>query len=937
MNKKIVLFSDGTGNSSGKAEKTNVWRLFQALEQNRCDVVAMYDDGVGTSVNKYLAILGGVFGWGLKRNVLDLYKFACRNYTPGDDLYGFGFSRGAFTIRVLVGFISREGLVTFRSEEELDRNAKMAYRHYRSKSFHSWSPFVFGMRLIRDALLWLKDWMKGNRTHAQLGADMVAKQRKDVGIRFLGLWDTVGAYGMPVEELKRGIHWLLWPMMFGDCKLSLKVRRACHALALDDERTTFHPLVWDEQAEAERVEQGLVEKGRITQVWFPGVHSNVGGGYPEDQLSLITLAWMMNQAIANDLPLDMQCVQRVNADKSPYARLYDSRAGMAAYYRYAPRRIPVPCHGNEEILPIVHASVILRMVHGSDDYAPITLPHRFWVLGPDGTLAAKEGFRQQLTLDATKKTLMAAASAVKPRAVLERERVDLEHAMAQLDKPAADAVELIRDTVWYRRVVYFFTLALTFLLIAYPYIRDQVQAVIRGALGVIPFLGKYLATVEGTGRGLITPVVDAVAGFIPSYLSRWSGAFVKDPIEFGLIVLAVAWCLFAGKMLHSRIEDRARLAWHATRRRDYLDWLLDSVRGRRNIALVALIVLLFLTILTSFGEDKITPLQLAGASLIAAALFVRRIVEIRKYARLDPDDPHALNRSFALRAARWMRCNPVLILAGRVMVRYVIPLVFVAGLVVAAGYLANRVLFDAASAAGAFCEGTPGAGAEEQRGETDGYTTAATCWPTGLTLEAGRRYRITLDTPGDWFDRTLRTDVDGFAIDRFRHVLGAPLRRWWGQNWFKPIARVGRLGNDEYVLEPITAAGEHTYCTQPERFGGSGFSGIDAAVQHDRVRAERENKRRQACAQCTREPAATVEPHGIASPIARASADALLACSPTPEGRRKLVADITPRTRGELFIYVNDAVWMLPGKSEIFYRNNSGTGSIRVELAPNRE
>src|SRR5580704_16016701 len=126
--KKIVLFSDGTGNSSAKAEKTNVWRAFQALDQLHPDQIAKYDDGVGTSSNKYLALLGGAFGWGLKRNVIDLYKFICVNYRPKDEIYGFGFSRGAFTIRVLVDLITSEGLVSFQSAEELDRHSRGAYR-----------------------------------------------------------------------------------------------------------------------------------------------------------------------------------------------------------------------------------------------------------------------------------------------------------------------------------------------------------------------------------------------------------------------------------------------------------------------------------------------------------------------------------------------------------------------------------------------------------------------------------------------------------------------------------------------------------------------------------------------------------------------------------------------------------------------------------------
>ena len=87
MRKKIVLFSDGTGNSSGKAQKTNVWRMFQALNSTNAAQLAKYDDGVGTSSFKFLAVIGGVFGWGLKRNVIDLYKFVCRNYAPNDEIY----------------------------------------------------------------------------------------------------------------------------------------------------------------------------------------------------------------------------------------------------------------------------------------------------------------------------------------------------------------------------------------------------------------------------------------------------------------------------------------------------------------------------------------------------------------------------------------------------------------------------------------------------------------------------------------------------------------------------------------------------------------------------------------------------------------------------------------------------------------------------------
>src|ERR1700682_885523 len=131
--KHIGLLSDGTGNSSAKVFKTNVWRLFQILDlRDPTSQIAYYDDGVGTSSFKAFAVLGGVFGFGLKRNVIDIYSFCCRNYKAGDYIYCFGFSRGALTIRVVAGFIARIGLVRYEGNEaDLARDAEIAYREYR--------------------------------------------------------------------------------------------------------------------------------------------------------------------------------------------------------------------------------------------------------------------------------------------------------------------------------------------------------------------------------------------------------------------------------------------------------------------------------------------------------------------------------------------------------------------------------------------------------------------------------------------------------------------------------------------------------------------------------------------------------------------------------------------------------------------------------------
>jgi uncharacterized protein (DUF2235 family) len=135
MSKNIVLLSDGTGNSSAALFKTNVWRLFQILDlRDPKRQIAFYDDGVGTSSFKLFAILGGIFGFGLKRNVIAIYSFCCRNYQRGDRIYCFGFSRGAFTIRIVAGMIASQGLVKYRDNDaDLARFAADAYRNYRRR------------------------------------------------------------------------------------------------------------------------------------------------------------------------------------------------------------------------------------------------------------------------------------------------------------------------------------------------------------------------------------------------------------------------------------------------------------------------------------------------------------------------------------------------------------------------------------------------------------------------------------------------------------------------------------------------------------------------------------------------------------------------------------------------------------------------------------
>src|SRR5262245_9596686 len=259
--RSLVVLSDGTGNSAAKLFRTNVWRIYEALDLNCNDQVALYDDGVGTASFKPLAVLGGAFGYGLKRNVLDLYTFLCRNYKvagdyhydPGnpsaddpakhDRIFAFGFSRGAFTARVVASLVANEGLIhRAETDAELNRLARWAYRSYRAKRYRNQIGVRF-LRRIRDLLLGLLE--RGKPAYDQ-------KKNRNVPIDFLGVFDTVAAYGLPIDELTRGWDRWVWPMTPRDSALPTRVKAARHAVAIDDARQTFFPLLWDEDSETEK-------------------------------------------------------------------------------------------------------------------------------------------------------------------------------------------------------------------------------------------------------------------------------------------------------------------------------------------------------------------------------------------------------------------------------------------------------------------------------------------------------------------------------------------------------------------------------------------------------------------------------------------------------------------------------------------------------------
>ena len=322
MSKNIVVFSDGTAKEGGQGPNTNVYKLFNLIEDRTVDQVAFYDRGLGTGWRK---ISGSAFGVGISKNIQECYEFIFENYQSGDQIYLFGFSRGAFTVRSLSGFLDLFGILPKSRRELIDD----AYDIYRIRDQHK-----------RGAEA--KEFLSRHHTMR-------------CEIKFLGVWDTVGALGLPVP-IGFMDGWGPFKHEFHNTALADNVKHGCHALSIDEKRAAFRPTFWKENA--------LVE-----QVWFPGVHSDVGGGYPEHDLSDITLEWMVKKAKADGLKIYHN--HKVTVDPNADGVLHDSRSGIARLFRKKQRTIDSECGK-----PKVHQSVLDRANNASFNYNP-------WILNLD--------------------------------------------------------------------------------------------------------------------------------------------------------------------------------------------------------------------------------------------------------------------------------------------------------------------------------------------------------------------------------------------------------------------------------------------------------------------------------------------------------------------------------------------------------------------------
>ncbi len=301
--KRIAIFCDGTWNRSDAPHPTNVVKIAQSVrptaEDGRPQVV-FYHRGVGTGAGTGRAskaldrLLGGAFGAGLTENLRDAYQSLVFAYEPGDEIHLFGFSRGAYTARSLAGMMRASGIL---DPAQVGAIPEFLAR-YRSRDPatkpDSEESFAFRARYATRVATSAREaaWRR------QRGVDGLPR----LAIRYVGVWDTVGALGVP-SYLSRAARLVNWRYEFHDTALSRSVEAARHAVALDERRRAFPPTLWDNIDELNAT-AGAEGARPYRQAWFPGDHGSVGGGGDVVGLSNAALLWIAEGAAEQGLAFD---------------------------------------------------------------------------------------------------------------------------------------------------------------------------------------------------------------------------------------------------------------------------------------------------------------------------------------------------------------------------------------------------------------------------------------------------------------------------------------------------------------------------------------------------------------------------------------------------------------------------------------------------------
>ncbi len=340
--RRLVVCCDGTWNSASRGRPTNVAKLraaVSATDPDGTEQEAHYVPGVGTA--PWERVVGGAFGFGLSDNVLDGYRFLVREFEPDDQLVLVGFSRGAYTARSLAGLVRNAGVLR---EADEDRVAE-AYALYRDDEHGPDDPVALDFR---------------------------ARWSHESGIHAIAVWDTVGSLGIPIGTLDL-VRWVNRRYQFHDVTLSSRVANAFHAVAIDERRGAFGPTLWEPPDAAAR-EAGQ----RVEQVWFSGVHSDVGGGYEDTGLSDLALLWVADRLASCGLALDEAALRPPRVQPSVGGELHESATGIHAWLPKQPRTLGAVAPAQE------HAASAAVARHGQDPaYAEHAANLGDYLAGPD--------------------------------------------------------------------------------------------------------------------------------------------------------------------------------------------------------------------------------------------------------------------------------------------------------------------------------------------------------------------------------------------------------------------------------------------------------------------------------------------------------------------------------------------------------------------------
>jgi len=375
--KRIVVLIDGTWNKEGTGADTNVAKLDSGkktiteafIKASATDGIAQhvhYHDGVGSDGDLTQRLLGGAIGLGLKKIIQDVYEAIVSDFVAGDEIYIFGFSRGAYAARALAGLIGASGIQRQKNRDEFE----VAWDHYRVAPAVRQQPQTAsaGDRKTLDTYDTLAQRQTFHDTRA---------------IKCVAVWDTVGSYGIPagigLAPLAR--YFTLVTLGFHDTSFGEHIEVGLHAVAVDEHRRPFVPTFWT-------IEKGRQPKGHVEQTWFAGAHCNVGGGYPQSGLSDEALIWMIARVQAlTKLEFDIAAV-RANTNANLAEAVVDSTKGWVidhAFPHYRTVLSPVAIqHGylvnsddptEEHINEGVHWSVIAKRTNAAAiRYSPPNLP-----------------------------------------------------------------------------------------------------------------------------------------------------------------------------------------------------------------------------------------------------------------------------------------------------------------------------------------------------------------------------------------------------------------------------------------------------------------------------------------------------------------------------------------------------------------------------------